>query len=103
MLEKTEMVEILVNDKLLHLRNDHVSYIIYILEGGIPAHLYFGKRVEGLNPASILRRYDLPTDGRFSLQGCALDHTPHEYPAHPYCCNSCIKTSYKCKSGNTIL
>ena len=76
------MIEIIRKDQLIHLRNDHVSYMIYILEGGIPAHLYFGKRVEGLNPASILRRYDLPTDGRFSLQGCALDHTPHEYPAH---------------------
>ena len=76
------MTEIIIKDNLLHLRNDDVSYIIYILEGGVPAHLYFGKRVEGLNPASVLRRYDLPTDGQFSLQGCALDHTPHEYPAH---------------------
>ncbi len=76
------MVEILVNDKLLHLRNDRVSYIIYILEGGIPAHLYFGKRVESLNPASILRRYDLPTDGHYSMHNCCLDHTPHEYPSH---------------------
>ena len=76
------MTEILIRDQLIHLRNDHISYIIYILEGGSPAHLYFGKRVEGLNPVSILRRYDLPTDGSFSLQGCALDHTPHEYPAH---------------------
>ena len=76
------MTEIIIKDNLLHLRNDHVSYIINILEGGVPAHLYFGKRVEGFNPVSILRRYDLPVDGRFSLQGCALDHTPHEYPAH---------------------
>ena len=76
------MVEILVNDKLLHLRNDHVSYIIYILEGGVPAHLYFGKRVEGFNPVSILRRYDLPADGQWSPDNCRMDHTPHEYPAH---------------------
>ena len=76
------MAEIIINDKLLHLRNDHVSYVIGILEGGIPAHLYFGKRVNGLNPASLLRHYDLPADGRFSMQGCSLDHVPHEYPAH---------------------
>ncbi len=75
------MVEMIVNDKLLHLRNDHVSYVIGLLEGGIPAHLYFGKRIGALNPASILRHYDLPTDGSFSMQGCALDHVPHEYPA----------------------
>ena len=63
------MTEIIINDKLLHLRNDHVSYVIGILEGGIPAHLYFGKRIAGLNPASLLRHYDLPADGRFSMQG----------------------------------
>ena len=75
------MTEIIINDKLLHLRNDHVSYVIGLLEGGVPAHLYFGKRVAGLNPAAILRHYDLPVDGSFSMQGCSLDHVPHEYPA----------------------
>ena len=76
------MTEIIIKDNLLHLRNDQVSYIIYILEGGVPAHLYFGKRVESLNPATILRRYDLSADGKWSPHNCALDHTPHEYPAH---------------------
>ncbi len=76
------MIQINRWDRLIHLRNESVSYIIYLLEGGIPAHLYFGKRVEDLNPISILRRYDLPTDSSFSMQGCALDHTPHEYPSH---------------------
>ena len=75
------MAEILVTDKLLHLRNEHVSYVIGLLEGGVPAHLYFGKRIGGINPAAILRHYDLPTDGSFSMQGCSLDHVPHEYPA----------------------
>ena len=76
------MIEILVKDNLLHLRNDHVSYMIDILEGGIPAHLYFGKRIEGINPASVLRHYDLPTDGKWGPHNCTLDHTPHEYPSH---------------------
>ncbi len=76
------MIQINRWNRLIHLRNESVSYIIYLLEGGIPAHLYFGKRVEDLNPISMLRRYDLPTDGSFSQQGCALDHTPHEYPSH---------------------
>lgn len=75
------MTEIFVKDNLLHLRNDHISYIIYILEGGVPAHLYFGKRMEGFNPVSILRRYDLSPDS-WSPHNCCLDHTPHEYPAH---------------------
>ncbi len=75
------MTDIIIKDNLLHLYNDQVSYIIYLLEGGIPAHLYFGRRVADVNPASLLRHYDLPQDGSFSMQGCALDHVPHEYPA----------------------
>ena len=76
------MTEILCGDQLIHLRNDHVSYIIGILEGGVPAHLYFGKRLNSLNPASLLRHYDLPADLRWQPHNCALDHTPHEYPSH---------------------
>lgn len=75
------MTEILVSEKLIHLRNDRISYAIGLLEGGIPAHLYFGKRVEKLNPSSLLRAAWLPGDGSFSMQNCALDHTPQEYPA----------------------
>lgn len=75
------MAEILVTDKLIHLRNSRISYAIGILEGGIPAHLYFGRRVEKLNPASLLRSAALPADGTYSVQNCTLDHTPQEYPA----------------------
>ena len=50
--------------------------------GGIPAHLYFGKRIESINPAAVLRHYELPADGKWHPHNCALDHTPHEYPSH---------------------
>ncbi len=76
------MIDVIVTDQLIHLRNDQVSYVIGLLEGGVPAHLYFGKRVEGFNAASVLRRYDLNAEGRWSPQNCCMDHTPHEYPAH---------------------
>ena len=76
------MAEIIIKDNLFHLRNNDVSYIIDILEGGIPAHLYFGKRLEGINPAAVLRRYELNTEGKWSPHNSALDHTPHEYPSH---------------------
>ncbi len=76
------MTEFIVKDQLIHLRNDHISYIIDVLEGGIPAHLYFGKRIESINPAAVLRHYELPADGKWWPHNCALDHTPHEYPSH---------------------
>lgn len=75
------MAEILISDRMIHLYNDQISYVIYILEGGIPAHLYFGKRVDKLNPVSLLRHAGLAVDGSFSLQGCMLDHTPQEFPS----------------------
>lgn len=74
------MTDILVSPTLLHLRNDRISYVMHLLEGGIPMHLYFGARVESLNPVTLLRRASLPTDGTFSVQNCALDHVPQEYP-----------------------
>ena len=76
------MTEIIRQDQLIHLRNDHISYIIYSLEGGIPALLYFGKRLDSINPAAVLRHYELPADGSWQPHNCALDHTPHEYPSH---------------------
>lgn len=75
------MIEFIQNEGVLHIRNAYVSYAIYLLEGGIPMHLYFGARVESVNPKAVLRHYDLPTDGHFSMQGCSLDHTPQEYPS----------------------
>ncbi len=75
------MAEIMMTDKLLHLRNERISYCIYLLEGGIPLHLYFGARLESVNSATILRHNDLAPDGSFSVQGCSLDHVPQEYPS----------------------
>lgn len=75
------MSEILVTDRLIHLRNERISYVMYLLEGGIPMHLYFGRRVERFNPATVLRRNTVAEDGSFSVQNCALDHIPQEYPS----------------------
>lgn len=74
------MTEILVTDKLLHLRNQHISYAVYLMDGGIPMHLYFGARVEQINPRSFIRRAGFNPDHAFSMQGCSLDHLPQEYP-----------------------
>ena len=76
------MPEIIITKNLIHLRNEHISYIIGILEGGFAAHLYFGKRVERFNPASILRRHGVKSMEEFSPQECALNHVPQEYPAY---------------------
>lgn len=74
------MTEILVTERTIHLRNDHISYIIGLMEGGVAAHLYFGPRLERLNTANILRRHNFD-EGGFTLHGCTLERVPQEYPA----------------------
>ena len=76
------MPEIIITESQIHLRNDRISYVIGILEGGIAAHLYFGRRVEAFNPASVLRRWGCAEDGSFDPQNCALNHVPQEYPSY---------------------
>ena len=36
------MSEILHEGNLFHLRNRRISYVLYLVPGGIPAHIYFG-------------------------------------------------------------
>ena len=75
------MAEILRDGNVYHLRNEQVSYVMQEMPGGVLAHLYFGARLEGLNAANLLRRAGIPADGSFSVQECALDRLPQEYPS----------------------
>ena len=75
------MAEIVKNGSIYHLRNDKISYVLMEMPGGTLAQLYFGGRLEGLNAANLLRRANVPADGSFSVQECALDRLPQEYPS----------------------
>ncbi len=74
------MTEIQITDRLIHLRNDRISYIMGIMEPGILTHLYFGKRLESFRPESILRRYGLK-DEELRLKKGILNNVPLEYPS----------------------
>jgi alpha-galactosidase len=70
-------------DDTFHLYNSKISYLIQIVHGKYPAHLYWGKRVKTKQPSSILafkgRAFSPstePADFQFSL-----DTLPQEYPA----------------------
>ncbi len=70
-------------DQVFHLYNNKMSYMIQIIHGKYPAHLYWGRRVQVLQPLSILnykgRAFSPmtePADPKFSL-----DTLPQEYPA----------------------
>lgn len=75
------MAEILRDGNVYHLRNDQISYVLCAMPGGVVAHLYFGARLERLNAANLLRRANIPSDGSFTVQECALDRLPQEYPS----------------------
>ena len=74
------MAEILREGNIWHLRNKWISYVLCELPGGVVAHLYAGARLERLNPASLLRRAGIQAEG-FTVQECALDRLPQEYPS----------------------
>lgn len=68
---------------IFHLYNSKISYLIQIIHGKYPAHLYWGKLVKALHPSSILGftgRVFSPTTEP-SLPQFSLDTLPQEYPA----------------------
>ncbi|MEH7352329.1 alpha-galactosidase [Neobacillus drentensis] len=70
-------------DQVFHLYNKKVSYLIQIVYGKYPAHLYWGRRVQVLQPSSILSfkgRAFSPTTEPDDLK-FSLDILPQEYPA----------------------
>ncbi|WHY78280.1 alpha-galactosidase [Neobacillus sp. WH10] len=70
-------------DQVFHLYNKKVSYLIQIVYGKYPAHLYWGRRVQVLQPSSILSfkgRAFSPTTEPADLK-FSLDTLPQEYPA----------------------
>ena len=75
------MTEILFENEVFHLRSSQVSYIFCLMPGGIPAHLYFGRRLNALRPEGLLRHMGVAADGTFNVQGCMLDRLSQEYPS----------------------
>ncbi|WP_040205156.1 alpha-galactosidase [Neobacillus jeddahensis] len=71
------------SNQVFHLYNSRISYLIQLVHGKYLAHLYWGKRVQVLQPQTILTNKGRafspmtePTDPKFSL-----DTLPQEYPA----------------------
>ncbi len=73
-------------ESVFHLFNSRVSYLIQIVAGRYPAHLYWGRRVEVLQPSSILaykgRTFSPPAAAAQEVKNLSLDTLPQEYPAY---------------------
>ena len=75
------MVEITVSNDIYVLKNARISYILGVLPGGVVAHLHAGARLDGVNLNNLLRHAGLPAAEQFTVQECALDRLPQEYPS----------------------
>lgn len=75
------MAEIIREGSLFHLRNDRISYVLCVMPDNVLAHLYFGRRLRIIDPNQVLRHAGSRDTGNFSVQECALDRLPQEYPS----------------------
>lgn len=80
-------IEYYENKKLFHLSTPNSSYIFTLINGKIPMHLYYGKKLSGID--GIEDTYPIgdvpgfsPCD--FTLDGCqrSSDYIPQEYPTY---------------------
>ncbi|MCH6266107.1 alpha-galactosidase [Neobacillus citreus] len=91
-------------DGIFHLFNERTSYLLQIVHRKYPAHLYWGKRVHTLQPASILSfkgRTFSPTTEPTSKQ-FSLDTLPQEYPAYGNGDFRCPAYQLRTSDGSTI-
>lgn len=75
------MVEILQQENLFHLRNDHISYVLAIMPENALAHIYLGRRLRSINADAILRSEGSGDTKNFTHQESGLDRLPQEYPS----------------------
>lgn len=75
------MVEVLREEKMFHLRNDRISYILCVMPENVLAHIYFGRRLSRMDPDTVLRRAGSRDLKSFIRQECGLDRLPQEYPS----------------------
>ena len=75
------MTEIIVQDRLFHLRNARMSYIFRLTGDGLPAHVYWGARLESLM-SPLDRLYFESGEENFCHNTMELEKLPQEYPAY---------------------
>ena len=75
------MTEIIVQDKLFHLRNARMSYIFRLTGDGLPAHVYWGARLESLR-SPLDRLYFESGEENFCHNTMELEKLPQEYPTY---------------------
>ncbi|MFB8505876.1 alpha-galactosidase [Enterococcus durans] len=84
-IERAELVTYDEKDRIFHLANDTISYIIQIEESDVLAHVYFGKRIKGYRHHKNYPRRDRGFSGNTPLnddRSFSKDTLPQEYSSH---------------------
>ncbi|PLT44661.1 Alpha-galactosidase [Paenibacillus pasadenensis] len=71
--------------RLFHLQGGAVSYVVELIEGSYPAHVYWGPRLAAASPQLGTAFRERPSFSPTLLQArpvLTLDTLPQEYPAH---------------------
>ena len=76
------MSEIIVQGKLFHLRNARMSYVFALTGDGLPAHVYWGARLEELS-SPLDRLYYESREQDYCHNTLELDKLPQELGARP--------------------
>ncbi len=71
--------------KVFHLQSDNSSYIIEIIKGDIPAHVYWGPKLEGRefqHPLNLVERCSFSPNYLLEDKNISLDTLPNEFPSY---------------------
>lgn len=70
---------------LFHLQAQDTSYVIHVTKTGYPAHLYWGKKIRGMQLERLLElkeRASFSPSTELDHLALSLDTLPHEYPGY---------------------
>ena len=79
---KEFQAEVIRSQNQFHLRNQKISYVIGLENGGFLSHLYFGPRLETFDPAPLRQRFFADPGKSFSPQEYGLNRLCQEYPSY---------------------
>jgi alpha-galactosidase len=73
------------NQQVFHLQSENSSYIIEIVKGEIPAHVYWGPKLEGKefqHPLNLVERCSFSPTYSMEQKNISLDTIPNEFPSY---------------------
>ena len=70
------------DQRIIHIKNNKISYVMEIIDGKYPVHRYFGKAIRSYRGTGIPRYFKrgYSTEHELSVEHISFDDVPFEYP-----------------------